>query len=586
VQLPLLLLELWVGWPGLALSACVLALVGLRREWVRLLHLAPWLQLLPLPTGLFLLAVFVNAGDFRAGPGGASFRFGADVSDRALYAMIAREIGRIPPPHTENPLFAGAPITYSFFPSLLALLFERYGGIAPLSTFLLPLPAIALAFTGLAADRLLAAMAVLSARARAASVLLAVLGGELAWLVPAPNVSALERTRFISLFWSQSEWLFFNTWMLAAPLALALLSLASLWLRSERRGDLLLAGLLAGALFETKVFTLIPILAGAAGLAVLRPRRATALLLLALALGCAPWLAFTWLSAGGDTGFLSWAPLLAVARLLERVPSLGFAAGTSSVVLLAAATLLFLMLGFGPRLLGAGCLLREAVRDLTGYALFVFLTMAIGIGLSLTVAVRPIWYDNAQFQLLPRLVLWLYTAPALFAALRQPRWRWLSAVTLVSVSVTPLYYIAVKKWPEAFTASGSWDRKRQDLSPASVGAALWLEAHAGRDDRLAMPLYDDPEDQAGMKAFYVSALARRPILASLLAFHVPLEQAAARGNDAIALYSTGDRETAAGILDRWRIRWVWENAATPLRFNSPRLRLAFSAPGVRLYEYR
>lgn len=584
--LPLVWLELHAGVPGLALAAALAALLFLRRDLLHLVGERTSLGALALPTLFLALGAWVSAGDLQAGAGGVSFRFGADVSDRALYALIAREVGRLPPPHAENPLFAGAPLTYSFFPALLSLFFERLGGVSVMATFLTTLPALALAFTALAADRWLVAMGLLSRKTRAATVVLAALGGELSFLVPAPNVTSLERMRYSGLFWSQSDWLFYNTWMLAAPLALALLTLAAFALRERRRGDLVLVALLAGALFETKVFTVLPLVAAAGLVGLVFRSRPTALLALAMGAGCAPWVALTWLSSGGDAGFLYWAPLLAVTRLVARVPWLAAGAGAAPWPTFALAAALFVVVGFGARLLGLVRLAGDALCDRSGYGLFVLFAMLIAIAASLLVAVRPLWYDNLQFQLLPRFVLWLYAAPLLFAGLARPGWRWASALVLAAASVTTLHYVVVKKWPAPFTAAEAWDRKRQALSPATLSAALWLDAHAGRGDRFVMPLYDDPEDEAGMRPFYVALLARRPLLASRLAFHVPLEAATLRGNDAIALYESAEPAVAAAILERWRIRWVWENAATPLRFRSERLRLAFAADGVRLYEFR
>jgi hypothetical protein len=581
--LPPVFVELHTRVPGIALAVPLAATVWLRRD---LRSLLPEAKSLLLPAAFLALGLWVSAGDFAAGPEGVSFRFGADVSDRALYALIAREVGRLPPPHSENPLFAGAPLTYSFFPALLALLFERYAGVSLLATFLTTLPALGLAFTALAADRLLLAMGVLSRGARAAAVVLAALGGELEFLLRPPNLTALERTRYGSLFWSQSDWLFYNTWMLAAPLALALLAVAALFLRETRRGDLVLAALLAGALFETKVFTLLPIALGAGLLVVLLRTRASLLLAGAIALGVAPWAAITWLSARNDPGFLYWAPLLGVARLFERLPALAAWAGGHTWLLLGLGTLAFLAVGFGARLLGLGALAVDALRDRTGYGLLVLATMLAAVAASLLFAVRPLWYDTSQFQLLPRFVLWLYAAPLLLAGLRRARWRWLCGLTLAAASLTTLHYVTVKKWPGPFTAPDSWDRKRQALSRGTVEAAAWLATHGASGDRFVMPLYDDPEDLAGMKPFYVAALAHRPLLASLLAFHVPLEAAALRGNDAIALYDTGDPAQAVAILERWRVRFVWEEAAVPLRFRSERLRPVFAAGSVRLWEFR
>jgi len=586
VVLPLLLGELWSGIPGLALAAAILALVSLRRELRALLALRALAPLLALPALLFLLGVWVNMGDLHAGADGLSFRSGADVSDRVLYAMIAREVGRLPPPNTENPVFAGARLTYSFFPALLALLLERYASLPLLATFLLPLPAIGLGFTGLAADRLLRAMSVTSTWKRASSVLLAVLGGDLAWAIPAPNLTALERTRYLSIFWSQSEWLFFNTWVLAAPLALVLLTLLRLWSREPRPRDMLLFALLSGALFETKVFTLIPILGAVAIVGTILRRRAWAMLTLALGLGLGPWLLLTRLSAGEDAGFLAWAPLLLVKNMLTHVPVLQKLNQAGVAVAWIFGTLIFLVVGLGIRIFGLALLAREARRDNSGFDAAVASCVVLSIALSLTLAVRPVWYDNSQFLLLPQFLLGSYTASSLFKAWRRRRLRALVIAAWLVVPLAPLHYLLTKKFTLALTPPEAWDRKRQLLSPASVTAALWLDEHAARSDRLALPLEGDPEDLDGLKPFYVSALSRRGLLAARLAFHLPQAEASRRGNDALSLYATDRADEALAILTRWRVRWVWENAGQPLRFRSDRLRLAFAGGPVRLYELR
>lgn len=589
----LVLLELALGGPWLVVPALLVAVWLLRREWPALLRPRRLLALLWLPLLLGALAAWVNAGDVRFGPEGIAFRAGFDVSDRAFYAMVAREVQRELPPATENPLFAGVPFPYSYFPSLLGLLFERLGGVPLLPVFLLHLPVVGLVFVGLATDALLRETGVATRAARVVSVLLVALGGDLSWLLEARNLTALERTRHFYTFHSASaEWLYFNTWMFGAPLALTLLAFASRFLRERRQADLVFAALLAGALFETKLFALVPLLAGALlGSALLRlaPLGRLALAMLA---GALPW---AWLTSrfgpSREGAPLVLAPLAHVRRLLWAAPGLdglaGLASSPDSLLAsagLATATVVFLAGGLGARLCGLPRLVSLWRAEPRGFHAFVALSAASSLALGLISIGDPLPADGAQFLILAQLVLWLYAGPALYEWLGRPRLRVAAAIGLLLAPINPLFYIAAKRRPEALAPPGSLDRRYQVLRPDAVAACLWLDAHAARGDRLVVPLEGDPEDLDGLKALYTGALAARPLLATRATFNLALPLARARGTDVLALYGTESREEAEAILDRWGVRFVWEEAARPLRFRSHRLRPAFAQGSVRLHE--
>ena len=302
VVMPLALAEGWLRAPVL-LPAAVVSVLSLRKELGRLFEPRGLAAMLALPFLLGLLAALVDCGDMRADSGGLSFRIGFDVSDRAFYAMVAEEMRRAPPPLTENPVFAGVPFPYSFFPGLAGLVVHHYAGASLLEVFFCHLPVAAFMFIGLAVDSFLRETGIASRAARVLTALLVVLGGGLSFLVPALNLTAMERTSGFLVFHSFSaECLYYNPWMFGLPLLLVGLTLARRWLRGSGAGSLVLAALVLGALWETKLFAFLPIVLGALIGGVLLRRARLLLLTAALVAGGLPWILLTSLSGSSREG--------------------------------------------------------------------------------------------------------------------------------------------------------------------------------------------------------------------------------------------------------------------------------------------
>lgn len=593
--MPLLLAEAWLRAPILVLPATVLSVISLRNELKRLLEPRGLAALLALPLLLASLAVLVDGGDMRVEPAGLSFRVGFDVSDRAFYAMVAQEMRQAPPPITENPLFAGVPFPYSFFPALAGLLIQRYAGAPLLGVFLCYLPAAAFLFIGLAIECFLREIGTVSRVTRALTALLVVLGGDLSFLVPAHNLTALERTRGFLVFHSFSaECLYYNPWMFGLPLVLVWLTLARRWLRGGGREWLMLVGLVSGALWETKLFALLPLCLGAFVGALLSKRsRLLALASVAVA-GALPWVLLTSLSGSSREGspLAPWL-LYPVRVALGVIFGPGFAAslardGLSGAVALGLFTVPFLVGALGVRLLGlprlvVGC--RSSDRDL-------HLLIAISLGsaacLGLLLVGNPVPTDGVQFLILPQLLTWLYAGPALAAWLAAPSLaaRAVGCMLLALAVGGPGRYLALKLFPESFTAEGSMDRRFQLLSRDARDACAWLAEPKRAAGRVMVPLGGDPEDVGGLKPFYIAAASGHRLVAVAGEFNLSPRLAETRRRAVQAFYETQSADEAERILESWAVRWVWEQRGSPLRFRSARLSRAFSLGEVTLYEFR
>jgi hypothetical protein len=582
----LVLAEIALGLPWLALPLVLVCVLALRREWPALLRGGGWPGLLALPLALGALTAWVDAGDFLIGPQSAAFRVGFDVSDRAFYAMVARELLRSPPPLTENPLCAGVPFPYSYFPSLLGLLLGRHGQLPLLQVFLLHLPVLGRIWLALTTDGLLREIGGIGTRARALTVLLVSLGGDLSWAVPALNPTALERTSNLMLFHSfPAEALFYNTWMLGAPLLLGLLIVAHRLLVEGLRADVLFVALLSGALFESKVFALVPLLLGALLLALVLRRGRTLALFAALLVGAAPWAALTSRFGPSRAGSpLQILPLAPVEEMLGLLPELhGLTDGPAAPLGWAVAVLLFLAGGLGVRLVGLPRLLALARRD--AFHGLLLATAAAAVSMALLLVGQPVRADGAQPLLVSHTLAWLTTGPVLAGWLARPRLRVLAVALLAIAPLAPLGYMVRKVLP-AITAPDSWDRAYQVLPGGAVQASLWLSEHAGPGERLVVPLEGDPADLGGLKAVYVAALAGRPLIASRATFNLDPALAEQRRGEVRELYSTTDTGLGEALLERRDVRWVWEEDGLRLHFQSARLRPAFTAAGITLHEFR
>ncbi len=585
----LLLAELHLGGPWLVLPTVVLSVVAMSRHWEHFLDARAWLVMLAPPLLLAGFGLWANGGDVAVVDGEVRFKHGWDVFDRAFYAAVAGAARRAPPPDTENPLFAGVPAPGSYFPALLGLLLQRYAGGSVVPLVLIHLPALGLFLLGLLTDRLAAEVWGPALRpARLITVLLVVLGGDLSWLMPAPNPTELVRTRHFFVFHSWSaQALLVNAWGLGAPTAFAALLAVHRFLREPRPGGAVCIALLAGALFETRIFALIPLLGGVLAAGAIRRQGPLLAAGIAMSLGCLPWVGLTLLfGARGGSPFLL-LPLAAVRKLFWEAPllePLARQAGQGTVrwaLALAAGTVLVLLGGLGVRLLGLPRLIRACGGGDGSFHLAVGLSVLLSLLSGFALIGNPLPADGMQFLTWAQLALWLYAAPTLAVQLgRRP---WPAALTLAAALVAPCFYVLAKLWPDRTTPPDAPDRLVDVVPRDAVAACLWLGSNAASNDRLLVPL-PAPGDRTGPRTIRLALLADRTVLAAESPFAVSDAERVLRQRAVEDFYGAEDESAALGILERWKIRWVWEDATTPLRVRSPRLKLSHAAGAVRLYE--
>lgn len=593
--LPLFWVESTLGAPVLVLPAVALSIIALRREWRHWLEVPLGALFVAMPLALGLLAAWVDGGDVRWTAGGASVRMGFEVTDRAFYSLVAQEVQRDPLPPLQNPVFANASFAYSYFPALLGLLLHVYGGLDLLSVFQVHLPVVSFVFIGLAVDRLLLEWGIRSRLARVLTPLLCVLGGDLSFLFPAVGVTGGERSEHFIAFCSfASESLYYNPWMLTLPVVLATLVLAARWLREGGRGTLVVAALSLAALWQTKVFACLPLLLSAlAAAALLRNRRLGALAVLACAL-VVPWAAASTIGVDREQPMpLRFEPLYPVGLSLSVHPSWAgltalCATGRSPLVRVPAAllaTVLVLVGGLGVRVVGGVLLARRARGDATGLFAWMGLTVVTGLCLGLLVVGNPVPIDGVQFFILPQLLLWTLTGPWLAGWLCAGGARLAAAVVLLAASfASPLGYVAKKAWPERFTSPGSIDRLRFALSPEAVTAARWLAGQRAGPNLVA-DWRGRPADPGGRAPLYLAAVAGKRLAAYAETFAVSEQTAGLRRRQVAELYTTADAARGEALLEELEADWVWDDAARPLRFASPRLVLRVRSGDVRIHEF-
>ena len=228
----------------------------------------------------------------------------------------------------ENPLFAPVPIQYSLFPALAGHLVHAHTGADLVTTFLWQLPAIGVVFLGIGVAGLLAEWGV-GRGARIVTVALTALGGDLSFLTRTADLTGLERARHLLRLplVRRGGAALQPVGVRAVPVTLAALVVSGRWLVAGRPRDLALAGLVIGALWQTKVFAFLSLMAGTA-LAALFVRRPLLALAAAGMAGAAPWVLLTAVSAGGRSGWPLQPDLLRpVRRSLELNETLRWAAG-------------------------------------------------------------------------------------------------------------------------------------------------------------------------------------------------------------------------------------------------------------------
>lgn len=568
--LSVLVIELGLGVRGLILPLAAGSLLWLRPGRALVFSVRAIAPELGVAMLLGATALLANAGDAVLDPDGLSVKVGFDISDRAFYGRVSQELERAPIWAIENPAFAPLPLQYSYLPSLAGVLLHRYASVDALAAFGTCLPAIGLAFTGLAAAALAQALCGSSLPSRILTMVLVAFGGDLSFLVPRVNGTWLERTRHFFVFYSFSgEALFYNPWMLGLPIMLTVLLCLALLARAPGRSRLFPAALLLAALFQAKVFAFIPLWIAVALLGVFRrDRRLLGVAALALVLA-APGMALVAASGGARDGApLLVDPLAFVHEAISTNPSLATLAGSVGTPF---AGVVVLLGGLGFRLLGIPRLLSAARQGSEGARLCA-LAALLSIGMALILVGRPTRLDGVQFMLLPLSLLWVYAGAALGVMLARPAPYPLVAALIAGLSVvTPIRYLAAKGAPEFFTSEDALDRRRFQLSRSTTEACRWLLAHSSPTDRLVMPLEGDPEDRGGLKPVYVGLLSSRRLVAEAVPFSVSASLARERQAAVRRLYDTADAAEAESILTGLGVTWVWEESARPLRFNSARL---------------
>jgi len=595
--LPLLLVSGSTVGPWLLLAVAGLCLAWLRPGLAALRALRGLAPSLLVPALLAAVAVVVNANDAVATPEGLSLRLGFDVADRAYYAAVAQELLRAPLGSIENPVFAGLPLQYAYFPSLTGALIQQFTSLPMLTIFLGVMPPLALFFVGLAAQAVLEDWGVASRAARGLVAALLVFGGDLSFLVTQPPSLSPERFQYFFVFYSFSgECLFYNPWMLGLPLVLVSLMLARRYLAEARGGDLAATSLLVGMLWQTKSFGCMALIAGAALHGLLSRSRRPLLLAGGAALVACPWLLWSLTTATSRDG----APLAPAFLYLLRASfednptlrALALALGVEveafphrALGILGFATV-FLAGGLGVRLLGLPRLAAEVRRDRHGIAGLVLSTLVVLVVAGFFLEGNPTRIEGVQFLLLAQSLLWLYAGPVLWEGIYQASLgQRLLALTLTVIAVvTPTQYLARKAWPERYTRAGSTDRLRYVFPATTREASQWLADQGSSGDRVLLPVSAAPEDRFGDRPLYFSVLSGRRVLAHSTTFHVGPRIARERLQAVQRFYATHAATEAEAILDGLRADWVLEDETRPLGFQSRRLGLSHVSGPVRLYR--
>ena len=596
-MLPLFAAELAIGWP-LVLPAAVGSVLLLRPGREALAGAWRLRAGLLLAGVLAALALALAWGDVEVGPAGLVSRVGFDVIDRPYYSTISQEVLREPLHRVQNPMLAGHSLQYALFPALLAALLQQYGGLDVLHGWVLLLPALGLAFTGLAVAAHHEEGGRLGWTTALVAVALVVLGGDLSFLVGAsPPPGGIERyAPFLAFYSFSAESLTYNPWMLAVPLILAGLALARRWLASGSVGELVLAGLVLGALVETKAQACVAIGAGAALAAMVKGNRRLAGLTAALGVGAVPWLALSLPLGGAREGppFVA-APLSVVAEALGHNPPLArLAAGLGAepwpppwqgLPGVAGVVALFLAGALGVRLLGLPRLVRGAARDATGFHALVAASCGAAAVLGLALRGNPTVVDGWQFLGLPLYLLWLYVAPVLAGWIGRGGPARAAALGMLALAVvSPVRYAAKRRFPERLTSPRSADRLTFSMPAPALDACAFLARYAAPGETLVMPM-SSPADPAGLRTVFVPALAGLRVPASVIALHAAPSLIAARQRAAERLYATADPREGEALLDQLAAGWVWEEPSRPLGFASARLELRYAGE-VRLWRVR
>ena len=531
---------------------------------------------------LGLLAWWACGADSWTSSAGLFFRSGFDVSDRAFYALVGRELAREPLWALQNPLFAGAPLAYSILPPAVPGFLHEYAATPLLDAALAHAPVLGCVLLGLTLNGLLLELGVNGRTERVVTALLVVLGGDLSWLFSADTVTGLHRTRHFLVFHSFSaETLYYNPWMFGLPLVFATLVVVRRWLEAPRRRTLILLALLGAFLWETKAFALIGLFLGL--LAAAFVLRKTSLLLAALALGAgalphAALIGFQ--SAGSSTLMLRPLRLVATSAgtwgVAWLAPALDPGARPAAWLALLAATVVFLAGAFGMRFFGLVWLRRAARRD-AAWAV-VAATIVASLLLSLLVVGSPVEIDGVQFMVLALALAWLPTGPALFALL--PRFPLLVVLVIAAAVVSPGTYLLQKRFPTRLTPAGAVDRVPVVVEADVVRAALWLSQHSTSGQRLALPPWGGP----GGWPLYVALLADKRLLAHSETLSVAAETAAARRAALGELYATRERSRADALLESLEAHWLLEDLRAPLPFSSGKLVARFRSGHVVLHE--
>lgn len=587
LALPLVLIELQLGGRYLVIPVALACLAWLRPGRAALAGLRALVPDLLLPLAFAALVYAANSSDFERGPAGASLRVGFDVADRVTYALAGDEVLRARPDRLEHPLFAPLPAQYSIFPSLAGLLLRQYAGASSLPAFVVHLPVIGSLWVGVAVAGLLQQWGAAQG-ARRLAVLLVCLGGDLSFLASTRNHTGLERAGHFFAFHSFSaESLLYNPWVVGLPLALAVLVVAGRWLSSSRRSEWVLLALLLGALWQTKVFAFLTLMAAALLSAALLRRVRLAGLCLAGVVGGAPWLLLTLLTPGSRGGAALVPELLRPVRLsLDLNATLRWASGAlgDGTALLVLGTLLFLAGGLGLRLLGLPRLARESRSDPSGLHAWIAATIAVGLCAALAVRVQPAGVDGVQFLTFAQYLLWPYAALALASLMTRRAWL---AVPLVALAlVSPSLSLARKLAPERLTSASALDRVRLRLGPATVTACDWLREHSAPGERLALPLTGDPEDFGLLKPLLVAGLSERRIVAYAVPLGVAPALVAERNALVASLYDAGTADEAEAARERLQAHWIWDDTRRPLRSVPAAWVPHDAAPGIRLWRAR
>ncbi|MCC7007332.1 MAG: hypothetical protein IT184_00800 [Acidobacteria bacterium] len=486
-----------------------------------------------------------------------------DSLDLAYYASITSEATHTIPPTA--PYYAGRGLNYAYYPQLVPAMLHRFLAVPVTGMYFGYLWPSLLALAGLTGYVFVRTLA--PPVAAFVSMAWLMVGGDFsylaAWALPHANVDwdyVLWPTNFLS---PTMEVLHFNSWTPSLPLFFGVLTAGTEAVRRSSLGWAVLGGLLLAVLFQFKPFAFL-VLAGALTAAAAAAwlfsthRRVVRPYVTILGIGAICALPFAWrafaLYADRRSELRIDFFLLPQRMLIKLDLADTFHAMAARVlpesltrpVVVAAATVVFLIIGPALRWIGVPALVRALTgtrsADAAGdpWRLLAWVAL-VGIATPFVLVTEP-YHDTLQFYQAGLYALWVFAGTSLVAWAR-PRGRAGTAIAIAAVAMTlpsSVHYLA-RKWR---------DDGRPPLTVLDAPARLAADYLRGRDPQTTVVLHDRP-----LEPSLLPVVAGRRVVLAWARYAVGSEERLA---DVEAFYASadGDPDRALALLQRYRVSHV------------------------------